>query len=484
MISWECNFLVNQNQVIFSDYSSWSVLTLIAVLFIGMMIAHILKNNIKKLNQSLIPASVLGGIIILLFTTIYNLATGESFFDLPALSICDSDGNIIRTGSEILQIITYHALGLGFVATSLRSKTGKNKPNFKDVFNTGCVTVSTYLMQASLGIIITIIVAKFIPTLVPGSGVILALAYGQGTGQALTWGNMFQTLNPDFNGSNFGLTLAAMGFLSASIGGVVYLMLLKKRGKINTNIEEKLQYTVDDIQIKKEVEMTGSIDKFTIQTALVVFVYAVSFLFMYLIGQFVGYDLKQTIFGFNFFIGTLFAILLKWIINKLTKKGIIKRKYINDFMMNRIAGIAFDIMIVAGIAVIDLRLIKDYWSVILILSFVGLVSTLFYIRFCCHKLFPNYKYEQFCALYGMLTGTASTGMILLREIDPNYETPASDNLVYQNLPAMLFGLPLIMWIVPRIVNGGDIVLYLSLIIIFFIVMQFIQFRSYIFKKKK
>ena len=35
----------------------------------------------------------------------------------------------------------------------------------------------------------------------------------------------------------------------------------------------------------------------------------------------------------------------------------------------------------------------------------------------------------------MLTGTASTGMILLREIDGSYRTPASENLVYQSLPA-------------------------------------------------
>ncbi len=31
-------------------------------------------------------------------------------------------------------------------------------------------------------------------------------------------------------------------------------------------------------------------------------------------------------------------------------------------------------------------------------------------------------------MFGMLTGTASRGMILLREIDPNYETPAANNL--------------------------------------------------------
>lgn len=44
-------------------------------------------------------------------------------------------------------------------------------------------------------------------------------------------------------------------------------------------------------------------------------------------------------------------------------------------------------------------------------------------------------------MYGMLTGTASTGIILLREIDKDFKTPAADNLVYQNSPAIVFGFP-------------------------------------------
>ena len=44
----------------------------------------------------------------------------------------------------------------------------------------------------------------------------------------------------------------------------------------------------------------------------------------------------------------------------------------------------------------------------------------------------------------MLTGTASTGMILLKEIDPNFETPAAQNLILQQLSAVVFGAPLLL----------------------------------------
>lgn len=81
----------------------------------------------------------------------------------------------------------------------------------------------------------------------------------------------------------------------------------------------------------------------------------------------------------------------------------------------------------------------------------------------------------------MLTGTASTGVILLREIDGEFKTPALDNLVYQNFPAIVFGFPMML-----LATLAPVRPYLTLIILiaFFIVMNIILFRSKIFAKRK
>ena len=84
-------------------------------------------------------------------------------------------------------------------------------------------------------------------------------------------------------------------------------------------------------------------------------------------------------------------------------------------------------------------------------------------------------------MYGMLTGTASAGIILLREIDGNFETPASDNMVYQNFPAIVFGFPL-MLIAAKAPEQPVVTLLIA--IVFFAVMNIILFRSLIFKKRK
>ena len=84
-------------------------------------------------------------------------------------------------------------------------------------------------------------------------------------------------------------------------------------------------------------------------------------------------------------------------------------------------------------------------------------------------------------MYGMLTGTASTGTILLREIDGDFKTPAADNMVYQNFPAIVFGFPLMML---ATLAPQKPYLTFGILLAFFAVMNIILFRSKIFKRKK
>ena len=149
--------------------------------------------------------------------------------------------------------------------------------------------------------------------------------------------------------------------------------------------------------------------------------------------------------------------------------------------MNRVSNACFDLMVVSGIAAIRLDVLANYWVIILILGVVGLVITYFYNLVIARTLFKEYSEEQFLAMYGMLTGTASTGVILLRELDEDFKTPVADNLVYQNFPAIVFGFPLMLLatLAPK-----QPALTLVILIAFFAVMNVILFRLLIFKKKK
>ena len=226
--------------------------------------------------------------------------------------------------------------------------------------------------------------------------------------------------------------------------------------------------------------MKESIDKLTVQIALVLGAYLLAYILMYALGNLLP-GMKSVIFGFNFLLGVLTATLIKLVLNFLKKKNVLKKDYADAFLMTRASNFFFDIMIVAGIAAIRFSVLKKYWGVILILALVGFVFTYIYNRIVAKTLFKDYTEEQFLAMFGMLTGTASTGIILLRELDGNFNTPASDNLVYQNFPAIVFGFPMMLLatLAPK-----KPILTLIILICFFVVMNIILFRSIIFKSNK
>ena len=454
----------------FWDYNVWGSITLLAVLMLALFGANILKRRVKIIKRSLIPTSVLAGLMLLIVSTVWEYLTDTVLFNINFFA---------GKGLSSLEFLTYHALALGFIASTLASDKRKfSKKRTGEIFDTGVTTVATYLLQAVIGMGITIVAAYLInPDIFPASGLLLPFGFGQGTGQAMNWGMIYESDYGFVGGKTFGLTIAALGFLSASIGGVIHLNILKLRGKIKIKLGEDSNEPMEQVEQKGEIPMNGTIDKMTVQVAWVVVTYAIAYVFMYLLGELIP-GMKSVIYGFNFLLGVLAATLVKNVLHFLENKKIVTRKYMNSFLLNHISNLCFDIMIVAGIAAIRLDAIKQYWGILLVLGVVGLVFTYGYNYFIAKKFFPNYSEEQFLTMYGMLTGTASTGIMLLRELDPMYETDAKDNLIYQNFPAIAFGFPLML-----IANLAPVqpLLTLLILVLFFIVMNVILFRRQIFK---
>ena len=149
----------------FSDSNVWNFVLLLTLLLGSLMIANIFKRRIPFLKNSLIPNSVLGGIVILLFEWVYLLCTGIRVFESNMF------GN---SGNETLEMITYHCLALGFIASSLKTNGGKlGKKRAGEVFNTGLTTVGTYLLQGVVGMVITIISARLLSNVFEAGGLLV-----------------------------------------------------------------------------------------------------------------------------------------------------------------------------------------------------------------------------------------------------------------------------------------------------------------------
>ena len=455
----------------FWDSSVWGPFNLMAVLLCALLAASLIKKNIKILKESLIPTSVLGGTILLLMSVIYKLCTGLHMFESNFYG-----GN----GSTILEIITYHALALGFIASTFTdSKNTLGKERQVEIFNTGLTTVSSYMVQAIVGMGFTMLISKFIKEIFPVSGVLLCFGFGQGTGQALNYGNIYETQYGFIGGKSFGLTIAAFGFLCASFGGVFYLNYLRRSGKVDAIIKRNATIRTEKNANDDTIPVFESMDTLSVQLAFVMGAYLITYLVMFVLGNLLP-GLKAVIYGFNFLLGVLAATVTKTFIYKLYDKKVLKKKYMNTFLMTRIRNFFFDLMVVAGIAAIQIDALGNYLWILIVLGLLGLCGTYMYNHFVAKVLFKDYSQEQFLGMFGMLCGTASTGIILLREVDPDFNSPVADNMVYQNFPAILFGFPLM---ILATMAPEQPTLCMVILVAYFIVLNIILFRSKIFKRK-
>ena len=466
--------LLDVSVMTFNQPMAWNWLVQFCILATALLIGNILRTKIPFLRKSLIPSALIGGLLLLVFKAIPGC---EGLINKP-----------------VMEIVTYHALGLGFVALALKNNKIESKSTPMKVIETGALTASTYVIQGIVGLIVSILFFYFGKKLFYAAGLLLPMGYGQGPGQALNFGKIFTgwaaKQGIDFPGADFGLSIAATGFIVGSIVGVVYMNILRRRGVLSRQkIVEAQMNKLEDYEGKGEIPDAESIDKLSVQICMVLFVYFLVFLFTNWIqgmelGDFGTNTLKPMLWGFNFLIGTLFGILFKWLLGRFKKAKLMSREYINNYMLNRISGFCFDIMIVAGTAAINFNEFGKFVLPFILIVTLGAIVTFVNVLWISKHLYPDYKYEGFFSMFGMLTGTASNGMILLREIDPKFETPAANNLVLQTLSAIVLGFPVLLLVgyAPQSLKATWITL--GVLVVFWIALTVFMLRTKIFKRKK
>lgn len=408
----------------------WSFLVQLGLLLIFLVLGNILRRTIPFFRKCLIPSALLGGACLL------------------AVNIITKQFDFIMVDNRLMQVITYHCLAIGFAAMTLKTEKSTHKTNRTQVVEFGALQGGSYMLQAFVGLGITLIMFLFtrhgekIVSYI--CGLILPLAYGQGPGNALSWDINFTNIPAaQFAGNgSFGLSLASIGFVVASVFGVLYINIFKKHGDLHVRSARPAEYVDQTNPNGDEIPDNESVDKFTMQMGFVALAYALSFGFMCLLGALSDFT-NSIAWGFNFLWASLAAMLIKFVVKRLRKSKLMNREYINNYQMDRISGFSFDLMIVAGVAAIEINDIKNYILPIVLLSVVGAIVTYIYIRQVAKECFKGFEHEFFLMSFGTMTGTASNGMILMKEIDPGLRTPTSSLYILSNFPAMVMIAPLL-----------------------------------------
>ena len=437
----------------------WSPVVQLGIIALLVLVSNILRLKVPFVKKTLMPTSVLAGFLLLGFKY-----TG-----------------LLEINAGLLDALTYHGIALGFIAMSLRV----SKDDFaqgggvRTAVNSGAMIVSSYTIQGIVGLLISLGIAyTFKPDMFKAAGILLPMGFGQGPGQANNIGSSYEALGFT-GGKSYALAVAATGFLVACVIGVIYLNVQAKRGKFERKDAEEVSgsVTLDTFQDEGEMPISQSIDRFSIQVALIALVYVFTFFVLWgvtsLLAKFApgaANALSPIFWGFNFIFGSLFAVLTQKILSRFRKIRIMRMQYQNNYLLSRISGLFFDVMIICGIASIDFEDLKGLWIPFAITCIVGGIVTFFHLKFFCKRVYKGYEEEGFLSMFGMMTGTISSGILLVREIDPDFKTPAANNLVSGSGVAIAFGAPMLILISMAPKSTASTFIVLGLLVVYYLIL--------------
>ncbi len=445
----------------------WNFIIQIGLIAGLLLFANILTRKIMFIRKAMIPTAVLGGFIALFLREL----------------------NLIPMDGDFLEKVTYHTIGIGFIALSLRIPAKYSEKEKSDLagLKSGALIVSTYLVQGITGLIISIGFAYTImPDFFKAAGILLPMGFGQGPGQANNVGSSYEQLG-FVGGQSFGLSIAAAGFICACIVGVIYINIVSRHKQVTG---QKTAYvsgsvTVEDFQDENEIPISQSVDRFSVQFALVLLIYLATYLVSLGITSLLAdvapglsKTLSPLIWGFNFITGSLLATGCRLGFDALTKAKVMTRQYPNNYLLSRISGISFDFMTIAGIASIEFKELKGLWIPFILIAITGGIVTYYYLLWLCKKIYPGYVHEGMVSMYGMLTGTISSGVVLLREIDPEFKTPAANNLLTGSSFAIALGAPMLIFIGLAPESDNMLFVTLGLLVAYLIPLLLIMLKAH------
>lgn len=417
---------------------NWNYILHIGIISVALLIAALARARIRFFQRYLMPASIIAGVLLLVF---YN-------FFAPMLGL----------RSDFLGEIVYHLLNISFIAMMLRV-THENRKKVKGsraIAANVTAVMAQYGLQAFFGLLVTaLLIATVTPTLFPAIGFSLPLAFELGPGQAYSIGATWEKMG--FVGaSSVGLTLAAIGFLIGSFGGVILINQGIKRGWIAKEYRDKIdQHSIrtgffsrntTERPVGSYLTTDGeSIDSLTYHIALVMGTYLLSWGFLTgltallnLIGP-LGSDLADSLWGINFMFSSFCALGVKMVMRLFKVETTI-----DTATCNRISGLSVDLTVAASLGAISLVAVQGYWVPILALVATGMVITLVILPWYCSRIYDDHQFYRMLVIYGTATGTLPTGLALLRVVDKEFETPVATDYLYAVGIVFLLAIPFIM----------------------------------------
>ncbi len=456
-----------------------------AFIWIGFLlqIGVILRAKIKILQDFLMPASLIGGMLGFILMR----------FDLIGLPM---DGGYKPISEGAFAFITFHLFAFNFIGIGLIKGDKKNKDSSKAKIAKGAIWIAvmltvTYALQTLVGIGIFGIWNAISPVDVPTiTGALLAVGFTQGPGQAQSTGIIWETVFQVPNAVNVGFAFAATGFLVAGVMGTILARYLVKKGmtadKDNISLPNDFTSGIMDPENTRAYAMetthNANINTLGYHFAVMLFLYGLAFLAAFAMEKF----LKLEVIGLARYAGMAFGMLFLFslIVSNLYKKFVtsINVAYLLDNGTTKaLTGMCVDLLVWGVFLGIDIKALDSLIWPITIATIAGAISTGF-VCIYYGKMLSEYGMERAMSLLGYATGTGANALLLLRIVDPNFKSPVLIEMGLVVLVQLFFFTPFVIFVKPIMPQLG--VMNSSIILALVLVANLAIIYGIIYKQNK
>lgn len=409
-----------------------------AWLGIALIAGKLLRKAVPVLKRLFIPSSILGGMMLLLAGP-EVLGTFSSYtpFGSPELAIWSS--------------IPGFMINIVFAALFL----GKSLPRVSDIWHkAGPQIAFSHTIawgQYVVGLSLTAVLLIPLFSVEPMFGTLIEIGFIGGHGTAAGLGETFAELGWP-QGQDLALGVATLGIVLGIVTGII-LVNWGVRNK-HTSIlrsEKELQNDIHEAQeihegMESDLVNRGQADEAEAQIVEIESMEPLTFHLAYIgaaigIGALILSGLSWLELRFLVPLGAPILIGHVPLFPIAMIGGIIVEKLHHRFfsgsldrvLIMRIQGTALDLLIVSALASLTLSALAEAWLPLTILVVGGIIWTVGAFIFIAPRMMRSHWFERAIGDFGQSLGVTATGLLLMRIVDPENETPAFEAFGYKQL---------------------------------------------------
>lgn len=416
------------------EYSAWALLIDVGLISALLLLGALLRASVRPLQNLLIPASIIGGLLGFLLS---QQVLGTFGWRIGGFTISGLPFSAeVSTYTSILIAVVFACMA---IADDFKIKgMGRSLTAF-----------SGYGVMMSAGQVlvgVTLVICLLRPLLGTPSemGLVLFASWSGGFGTSAALGDVFAANgHPEITSIAF--TSATVGMFVGVVGGIILARLGAARGHAKAfnakaagssdgkfegvkSLPEHIRTGVlpeaERGPIGRNTFSGGSLESLSFHVGLVALICLLGY------GTKSWLDATITAVSFPLFTITfLLGLLIRAIFSKLGWA-----KQVDKATVNTINGSAADVLIVCGIVSIQPSFVADQLDGLLALFIAGLLFCLFLGLVLAPRMLGDDWFARQLFTWGWATGSVPTGIALLRIIDPDHESSTIEDFGYAYLP--------------------------------------------------